>query len=44
MPSDFICDKDGALESEGAGGLRHVPAVFLQLSQDKFALVALRAS
>src|SRR6266404_1765041 len=31
--------KMGALESEGAGGLRHVPAVFLQLSQDKFALV-----
>src|SRR6267142_2289923 len=28
-----------ALEAEGAGGLRHVPAILLQLSQNKFAFV-----
>src|SRR3981189_2331581 len=27
------------LEAEGAGGLRHVPAILLQLAQNKFPLV-----
>src|SRR5690242_8080211 len=29
----------GAFESQRAGGLRHVPAIFLELAQNKFAFV-----
>ena len=29
----------GALQADGGGGLRHVPAIFLKFAQDKFAFV-----
>ena len=29
----------GAFQADGGGGLRHVPAIFLEFAQDKFAFV-----